>query len=358
MATQDADPPRYQAAVGLPTEGAVRIGPIMGLPRLLTEHGIDADATIRSLGCDPALFADADNSLPFAVVGLLLAQTAAVTGCRYPGLQVCQHWGTEALGVVGRTVRLAPDLGSALRCLIRSLHLHDRGAVPYLWTSHEQAVFGYTFYCSDVIGTAHIYDTALAIGFNLISELAGPEWRATEVRHFREQSTDLKPFREQFVARVQFGAPLAAIVFPKSDLKLPLAGADPDRYAAALVELAALDTRSGDGIAHKVRRELLRLLASGAGGGVDAFGREAMAAMFALHPRTLNRRLRAEGTTFSAELARARYDIARELLRATRLQVGDIAAALGYAETASFDRAFRHWSGTTASAWRARCGPR
>lgn len=275
-------------------------------------------------------------------------------GFPYPGLRVCQHWGSEALGIVGRSARVAPDLGSALRCVVRSLHLHDRGAVPYLWTGHDQAVFGYSFYCTDVMGTAHIYDTALAIAHNLVRELVGPEWRARELRHFRYQSEHLGPFRDLFDARLRFGAPQAAIVFPTADLERPLASADPRRFSAALIELASLNGRSGGGLAQQVRRELLRLLASGAGLDRHACDRGAVAAMLALHPRTLNRRLRAEGTTFAAELARARYDIARGLLRDSRLQVGDIAVTLGYAETASFNRAFRQWSGATASDWRAR----
>lgn len=354
MSAHDVNPPRRQTVVAPPIDGAVRMGPIMGLPRLLIEHGVDADATIRAYGCDPALFADADNSLSFDMVGGLLARAAAVTGCPYPGLQVCQPGGGEALGIVGRTARLAPDLGAALRCVVRSLHLHDRGAVPYLRADSDQAVFGYSFYSTGVMGTAHIYDTALAIAYDLIRELVGQDWRASEVRHFRDPSDVVSPFRDLFAARLRFGASQAAIVFPAADLKRPLASADQQRFRAALIDLASLDVRNGGSLAQQVRRELLRLLAAGGGLEKHACKRAALAAMLRLHPRNLNRRLQSEGTTFAAELARARYDIARALLRDTRLQIGDIAATLGYAETAPFARAFRYWSGTTASDWRDR----
>ena len=98
-------------------------------------------------------------------------------------------------------------------------------------------------------------------------------------------------------------------------------------------------------------RLLNRMLISGsAPGGIDLRG---IAQFFTLHPRTLNRRLRAEGTTFSALLVEARFKIARQLLRDTRLQTTEIAYILGYADTASFDHAFRRWSGTTATKWRS-----
>jgi AraC-like DNA-binding protein len=78
-----------------------------------------------------------------------------------------------------------------------------------------------------------------------------------------------------------------------------------------------------------------------------------VARLFAIHPRTLNRRLHAEGTTFNALLSEIRYNVARQLLRDTHLQTADIALILGYAESASFNHAFRRWSATTATAWRS-----
>ncbi len=350
--TSDAQPcPR--AAPGLPGEGSLRIAPLTGLPALLREHGLDPTAVIQGQGCDPTLFTDVDQTIQFSAAGQLLAHTAAITPCRYPGLALGRHWGIETLGAVGRAVRLAPDVGTALRCLILHMHLHDRGAVPYLWTSGEQALFGYTLYCSDVPGTDHIYDGALAIAQNLMQELGGPGWRPTEVHFFRGRPEELAPFRAHFCGRLRFGAQQAGVVFPAADLQRPAVTADPDRYAAALRELEALDAASGCGLADKVLRVLRGLMASGAALREAPLDRAAVAALFALHPRTLNRRLRAEDTSFAALLASARHDIARELLRDTRLRVDDIAGILGYAEAVSFCHAFRAWTGTTATAWRA-----
>ncbi len=328
------------------------MAPLLGLPQLLCDHGVDPDALIREQGCDPALFTDANNTIAFRAIGALLAQTAARTGCHYPGLALGRDLGLNVLGAVGRAARLAPNAGSALRCLILNLHLHDRGAVPYLWTSDGQAMFGYSIYCPDVGGTEHIYDLAIAIGHNVMGELIGPSWRPTEIRLFRDPPEDEAPFRDLFRVNVRFRAEQAAVVFPAADLERPCVSADPERYASALSDLDSLDSTAGGGLADKVRRVLLRLLATGTGvaGGVP--DRAGVAALFALHPRTLNRRLRAEGISFAALLSQARYDVARELLRDTQLPVDDIAFLLGYAETASFIHAFRRWSGTTATRWR------
>ena len=45
------------------------------------------------------------------------------------------------------------------------------------------------------------------------------------------------------------------------------------------------------------------------------------------------------------------------MLANTTMDVGQIAAALDYAEASAFTRAFRRWSGTTPAAWRAQQRP-
>ncbi len=73
-----------------------------------------------------------------------------------------------------------------------------------------------------------------------------------------------------------------------------------------------------------------------------------------LHQRTLHRRLRAEGTRFGLELARVRFELAERLLRDTDWPLIDIALALSYAESTSFVRAFKCWTGVTPARFRAR----
>ena len=87
---------------------------LLGLPRLLSDHGLDPDAVIRGMGCDPALFQDPDNIIAFSAVGRLLAHTSTVSSCRYPGIEIGRHLGLDVIGPVGRAARLAPNVGTAL----------------------------------------------------------------------------------------------------------------------------------------------------------------------------------------------------------------------------------------------------
>jgi len=337
--------------LAIATEGMLRMATLLPLPGLLGHHGVDSEVVFREAEVDPGLFTDAENVIPLAKVGRLLALAAEAGGGSALGLELGSRSGVDVLGAVGRAIRLAPDLGAALRALILHLHLHNSGSVPTLWEGTTLATFGYTIYCPNIPGIELVYDGSMAIAYNVLVELAGPGWRPSEVRLHRYKPTDITPYQKHFGVPLRFGADHAALVFASADLARPLASADPILYGHSL---AGLRQKDASGLSGQVHRLLLRLFISGSG--YDGVTLAHVAPLFELKPRTLNRRLRAEGTTFVALLVRVRYEIARQLLRDTRMRLTDIATILGYAETASFCRAFQRWSGTTATAWRSAYG--
>ncbi len=70
--------------------------------------------------------------------------------------------------------------------------------------------------------------------------------------------------------------------------------------------------------------------------------------------RTLQRRLRGEGSTFQAEFAAAQLRAAQELLRATDLKLEVIAREVGCGSLATFSALFRRRAGLPPSEWRRR----
>lgn len=69
-------------------------------------------------------------------------------------------------------------------------------------------------------------------------------------------------------------------------------------------------------------------------------------------PRTLIRRLAADGTSFQAIKDALRRDIAIRDLQTGRKSIEAIALDVGFSSSANFHRAFRRWTGTTPSAYR------
>ncbi|MCT4556449.1 MAG: AraC family transcriptional regulator [Pelagimonas sp.] len=71
-------------------------------------------------------------------------------------------------------------------------------------------------------------------------------------------------------------------------------------------------------------------------------------------PRTLMRRLDAEGTSFQAIKDALRRDLAIRDLQAGRKSIEEISQDVGFSSAANFHKAFRRWTGTAPGAYRVR----
>jgi AraC-like DNA-binding protein len=149
--------------------------------------------------------------------------------------------------------------------------------------------------------------------------------------------------------RLRFEQPAHQLVFDAKVLELPMKMADPAaaRLAADACEreLAALRAGADERVLAQVERVVAR-----AGGGFHTLGEVARA--LHLSPRTLKRRLAAEGASFSDIVEHARRERALLLLRSHELSLEDVAERLGYSDVANFTRAFRRWTGATPGAYR------
>jgi AraC-like DNA-binding protein len=80
---------------------------------------------------------------------------------------------------------------------------------------------------------------------------------------------------------------------------------------------------------------------------------EQAAACLALHPRTLRRRLKTEGTSFSNIVYEHRLTMACDYLSRDQLNIEEIAARLGYSDAANFSKAFSTWTGLPPGRYRS-----
>ncbi len=329
------------------SDGSVRAAPLAGIPRLLLDLGQDPEAVFATAGIDQRLLQNPENHVSFNAAGRLLAACVSATRCPHFGLLLGERAGIECLGLVGQLAALSPDLRQALRSIVLYLHLHDRGAVPTFSVNGDQVRLGYAVYHPGVVGTTQIYDLAAAITCNIVRALCSPTWRPSEVLLPHASPPNLAPYRRILGIRPRFLGDQMALVFPAATLDRPLQGADPLRYRALEARIMELSAGARGDLAAQVRRVTCNLLLCGQG------SLESVAGLFALHPRTLNRRLQGQGTSYRQLREECRQALSCQYLRDTDLPVAEIAARLVYADGAAFTRAFRRWSGCTPTAWRA-----
>lgn len=328
-------------------EGQFRASVLTAVPQVLRDLDKDPDEVLREAGVDPALIANAENVLPFRIGGALLEHCVARTGCNHFGLLIGQRSRIAMLGVLGLLVENSPDVGTALRTLVQYLHLQDRGAVPTLAVGGSRAILGYVIYEKEVPASDQICAASMGVACNIMRALCGPDWRPDEVRFPFRKPADTAPFRQFFRASLRFDAHQAALVFPATWLQRPVRDFDLGVRSAAEALAAVLEGKQCGNFAGKVRRALCALLVSGRASQAE------VARAFAMHRRTLNRRLQSAGITFRELLVDVRFDLARQMLKNTETPLAEIASRLDYGSASAFSRAFRRRCGCNPTEWRA-----
>lgn len=330
-----------------PGEGTVRIGVTTTVPAILRDLGADPADVLAEAGFDPELFTDPDNRISYKALGRLVNRCVARTGCKHFGLLVGQHAGPSSLGLVGFLMQESPDVETALRSLVRYLHLHVRGAVTSLVVNGGSAMLSYEIYQPQVEAADQIGDGAVAAMFNIMRALCGPDWKPAEVLFAHRKPQDVGPFRRFFRAPLRFDAEHYAVAFSADWLARRLPGADPELRRLLQKQIDAFEAKHGDDFPEQVRSVLRTALLTGHAKA------DHVATLLSMHSRTLNRRLNTFGTRFRELVDEGRFEIARQMLEDSAMEVSQIAASLGYADASAFTRAFRRWSGATPSQWRA-----
>jgi AraC-like DNA-binding protein len=148
--------------------------------------------------------------------------------------------------------------------------------------------------------------------------------------------------------RPTFAQPVFALAYAADGMDQPLIKADPLLHATLrkIVAGMAVADAPADDLELALRSRLRDALADG-----DAAAAR-LARLLGLSERTLQRRLTAVGRSYGAVLEDFRREEAARLLRAGSLPLVRVAERLGYAEQASFTRAFRRWHGASPAAWR------
>jgi len=340
--------PRRASPRGSVGDAMLRIGATMGLPAVLRDLGAEPAQLLAEVGLQLSLFDSPDNVLSFSARGRLVEHCVARTGCKHLGLLVGQRSGLQSLGLAGSLVKYSPDVGTALHSLVRFFHHHTRGAKATLAVDGQLAYFGYHIDQPGTAGMDQVGDGAVAVMLNIMQSLCGPGWRPSQVTLAHRKPANIEPFRQFFRAPLLFDAEQNTLVFLADWLTYRLPRDDPELRRQLTAQIRAIEERHRDSFPEHVRSVLRAALLT------DRADADYIASLFSIHRRTLNRRLNEDGISFKGLVDEQRYAIARQTLLDTDLQVGGVAALLGYSEASAFTRAFRRWSGAGPAEWRSR----
>jgi AraC-like DNA-binding protein len=285
------------------------------------------------------LLHDSGALIPVSSAGELFEDAARAAGDAAFGLRVGEATRAVDLGEWGSVLRRCVTVAGLIRALITMGRRFNTGQ---LFGSFERD--GEIWLCARTSaslqrGRATASEFRIRILLDAIRLAAGPDWRPSEI-HVEGPPP---PHAEQIAAlaerRVHFGRPYAAFVFPARTAALrfpPLIVATP----------TGGDALPATGFEHSFRQMVEALLRLGT---ADL---AAAAETARTSQRSLQRRLAESGIGFRQLVEEVRFESACRLLGDRERKIVEIAAELGYTDSANFTRAFRRWAGVPPQAFR------
>jgi AraC-like DNA-binding protein len=288
----------------------------------------------------PPILADDDARVTPAQFCVAWAEAMRLTGNPALALAIADALPPGAFGLVEYVCRSAPTLGDALRQWLRYLHLLDDSVDVALVEDGARACVRVTRESEAPAPASH--ELCFAVLARQACGLVTGPLRVTAVELAHRAAGDPAVYRAWFDAPVAFEADWTQLVLPRAALALPLATADP--ALLAVLTRAAEELRKHlpepPTLAAQVARVLHDALRS------DDGHVEHVAKRLAMTPRSLQRRLKDEGTSFQDVRERVRRELAERYL-GDRIAIAEISFLLGFSEPSAFFRAYKRWTGTT-----------
>jgi AraC-like DNA-binding protein len=306
------------------------------------------DRLLRTVGLDRDAVRDPGLRIPYADMMLLSEHAARMTRDTALGLHVGEQVDHREYGLVGKTVLTSPTLGDALRSLERYLPIWTDVGIFRLMSEGRSVQFQWHYSSGSLPECRHDCETSMAAVMGLNRFAAGAPWRPREVWFQHAQPDDTTEYARIFRAPVRFRMPVNALLLDAAILQHPMKTAQPHARRLAMEEAESLLGNGPEDV--PVSQKVLTFIRQNLE--IGDFGLEAAARHLSLSRRSLQRKLRAESSSYRDLVQQARQDLSQYLLLESPTTATATAYALGYSEPSVFQRAFLRWYGKPPGEYR------
>ena len=320
----------------------------LALARTLEERGVDVPALFAEVGLAPSVLADPNGRHPVPATERLWRLAVARTGDPCLGLHASRYVQPTTFGSLGLAILASDTLGDAMRRGERFSRVVT-DAVELVLTETPDGLLQTLRVHAGVTLVPQSVDLYVAASLKMGRLLTGDEQLAARLwlRH-GPAAASLPTYEAFFGPHITFGADRDAFLVPHELVHRPLPMANPALALASDTAVRSYLARfDGSRVADRVREAVIAKLSLGEP------QRAVIAKQLHLGDKTLQRRLSEEGTSFLALVDETRAELARRYVADVSIPLAEVAFRLGFAEQSGFTRAFRRWTGTTPTAFRA-----
>lgn len=313
---------------------------------------LDTEAAILYAGIDPNVLVNANGRIPGAQFQALIRALLLQSNDPLMGLHTGLYVQPGSYSVLGYISMSCATIGDAIERIPPYERLvGDMGTTRIERTSKTISLNWRCAYTDDLV-RPHMTDNVLASWVNfarwLANHGAAPE-KIMLQRPAPESLSQIKEYEDFFRCPILFSQAKSAVVLSNTLLDTSLR--QPDQLLLKTLEshasqqLNELEAKLGSfslSVMQVVRKQL----------NLGQARKELVADELGVSLRTLQRKLIAEGTQYQRIADEVRLEIAKELLSESKLALQDIAYNLGFADSRSFHRRFKQWTGQTPGEFR------
>lgn len=309
-------------------------------PNAVEALGGDSASLLRQVGIDPDNLAEGRAGATYRQMVELLELAATELNCPDFGMRLAKlQSGGAMFGPLGSVMKNSRTFGDALDYVARHSYAHSLAARIWLNRSaDDEGVFvGHDILLDRMSNKSQALEQILLDGHLAAMEITGGNVRVRKV-HFRHQPrSPLKTYRRYFGCEVCFGQNADGVYFSERDLSCPIVDPDAAAYRTAISFIDGQFTRHRPPLHAEARGLIMRFLRG------EQCTNEKIAARLNLHPRTMHRRLKAEGTSFQQVKDEVRRDVMLYYLEQTDIDFARVSEKLGFAEQSVMTRSCNRW---------------
>jgi AraC-like DNA-binding protein len=317
---------------------------LRGFPELVRQLGGDPHELLEQVGIDTAVLYTPGSVIDYRSRVHLMECAARDLSCLDFGLRLAAaQSGHPSIGPVGVLMNNCSTLGQAMDHWVRHNYAYTRATRARLEAdrSKRQVVVRVEYLLDGMPDRRQAAEHSLLLGALNVLKMTGGAARVQKVLFSHEPHSPLKTYRAYFGADISFGERDDGLVLNEQDLSCPIINADATVYEMATSFLEDRFPKTEPPLDARVRSVILQYLRS------KDCTIERVAAELYLHPRTLQRRLRASGASFESIKDEIRREVALRYIGEGGVSVKRLAEILGYAETSIVSRNFNRWFSAT-----------
>jgi AraC-like DNA-binding protein len=309
-------------------------------PDLVEELGGAPEPLMARAGIDAESFFAGKTEATYRQMARLLERTATEFNCPDFGMRLARRQGGGGMfGPLGLVMKNSKTFGDALHYVSEHTYAHSLAARIWLLRSpgHKTLFAGHDILLDRMPNKSQAMEQILLAGHLAAMDITGGRARVRRV-HFRHQPvSSLRVYRRYFGCEIRFGQNEDGVLFSERDLASPIVAPDSQAYETATSFIDSQFTRHDPPLEAQVRGVIMQYV------GTALCRNERIAAELKMHPKTMQRALKATGTSFQKIKDEVRRDLMLYYLTETTLDFARLSERLGFTEQSVMTRFCNRW---------------